>query len=96
MTRKQRKRNIICFRPPFSKNVATKIGRYFLNLIDKHFSRDHKFHKIFNRKNKKVSYSCMQNIRSAINSHNRFFTHLLATKVEHVIVLQTALYMKNA
>ena len=32
--------------PPFSKNVATRIGRYFLNLIEKHFPRDHKFHKI--------------------------------------------------
>ena len=29
-TSKQRKRNIIWFNPPFSKNVATKIGRYFL------------------------------------------------------------------
>ena len=32
--------------PPFSKNVATRIGRYFLNLIEKHFPPDHKFHKI--------------------------------------------------
>ena len=54
-TGKQRKRNIIWFNPPFSKNVATKIGRYFLNLVDKHFPRDHKFHKIFNRNNIKVS-----------------------------------------
>ena len=45
-TSKQRKRNIIWFNPPFSKNVATKTGRYFLSLIDKHFPRNHKFHKI--------------------------------------------------
>ena len=74
-TGKQRKRNIIWFNPPFSKNVATKIGRYFLNLVDKHFPRDHKFHKIFNRNNIKVSYSCMPNIKSAINSHNRKILH---------------------
>ena len=36
-TSKQRNRNIVWFNPPFSKNVATKIGRYFLNLIDKCF-----------------------------------------------------------
>ena len=52
-------------------SVATKIGRYFLNLIDNHFPRDHKFHKTFNRNNTKVSYSCIPNIKSPINSHNR-------------------------
>ena len=66
-TSKQRKRNIIWFNPPFSKNVATKIGTYFLKLIFKHFPRDHKFHKIFNRNNIKVSYNCMPNIKSAVS-----------------------------
>ena len=32
------------FNLSFSENVATKIGRYFLNLIDKHFPGDLKFH----------------------------------------------------
>ena len=36
-TSKQQKINIIWSNPPFSKNIATKIGRYFLNLIGKHF-----------------------------------------------------------
>ena len=54
-TGKQWKRNIIWFNPPFSTNVTTKIGRYFLNLVDKHSPRDHKFHKILNRSNIKVS-----------------------------------------
>ena len=70
-TSKQRKRNIIWLNPRFSKKVATKIGRYFLNLIDNHFPRDHKLHKMFNRNNTKVSYSCIPNIKSPINSHNR-------------------------
>ena len=100
-TSKQRKRNIIWFNPPFSKNVATKIGRYFLNLIDKDFSQDHKFHKIFNRNNIKVSYSCMPNIKSAINSHNRKILHSPVSNQSRLIVLivlikQTALYKKNA
>ena len=42
---RKRNRNIIWFNLPFSKNVATKIGRYFLNLLNKHFPQDHKFHK---------------------------------------------------
>ena len=74
-TSKQQKRNIIWFNPLFSKNVATKIGRYFLNPIDKHFSRDHKFHKTFNRNNIKVSYSCLPNIKSTIKSHNNKIFH---------------------
>ena len=63
------------FNPPFSKNVATKIRRYFLNLSDKHFPQDRKFHKIFDRNNIKVSYSYMPNFQLAINSHNRKFLH---------------------
>ena len=43
----------------------------FLNLIDQQFPQDRKFHKIFNRNNMKVSYSCMQNVKSAISSHKR-------------------------
>ena len=33
----QRKRQIIWFNPPYSKNVTTKVGTFFLSLIDKHF-----------------------------------------------------------
>ena len=68
---KHRKRNIIWFNPPYNKNVATKIGRKFLQLIDKHFPRHHKFYKLFNRNNIKVSYSCTKNIKSVIQSHNK-------------------------
>ena len=75
MTSKQRRRNIIWFNPPSSKNEARKIGRYFLKLIYKDFPRDHQFHKSFNRNNIKLSYSCMPNSKSAINSHNRKILH---------------------
>ena len=54
---KNRKRNIIWFNPPYSKNVVTKVGHYLLKLLDKHFPRHHKLHKIFNRNTVKVSYS---------------------------------------
>ena len=65
-----RKRQIIWFNPPFNKNVTTKIGKYFLNLIDKHFPPNHRLHKIFNRNNVKISYSCTKNVKSIINNHN--------------------------
>ena len=65
-----RNRNVIWYDPPISRNVTTNIGRLFLNLIDKHFPQSNKLHKIFNRNTLKVSYSCMDNIKSLINKHN--------------------------
>ena len=59
---------LIRWRP---KNVTTKIGQRFLTLIDKHIPKNHKLHKIFNRNTIKISYSCMPNIKSIINSHNK-------------------------
>ena len=52
-------------------NVSTNLGRYFLNLIKKHFPPHYKFSKIFNRSNMQVSYSCMPNIKSSINMHKK-------------------------
>ena len=91
------KRNIIRFKPPFSKNEATKIERYFLNLVDKHFPRDHKFY-IFNRNNIKVTVACRILNWPSTHTTEKSFTHLLTAKVEHVTALrkQTALYKKNA
>ena len=67
----KRKRNIIWFNPPYSQSVVTNIGKYFLNLIDKHFPRHHKYRKLFNRNTLKMSYSCMMNVGNHINLHNR-------------------------
>ena len=66
-----RKRQIIWFNPSYSKNFTTKAGTFFLSLIDKHFPPHHKLHKIFNRNNIKISYSCLPNIKSIINALNR-------------------------
>ena len=67
----ERKKQIIWFNPSYSKNITTKVGKYFLSLIDKHFPQHHKLHKLFNRNNVKISYSCLPNIKSIINRHNR-------------------------
>ena len=68
---RQRKRNILWFNPLFSKSAVTKIGKTFVRLIDKHFPPHHKLHKLFNRNNVKISYSCMPNVKSIINKHNK-------------------------
>ena len=55
----------------FSKNVSTNIGHKFLSLVDKHFPKDHKLRKIFNRNIIKISYSCMNNTKQIIDNHNK-------------------------
>ncbi len=40
-----------------------------LYVIDKHFPPNHKLHKIFNRNTVKISYSCMNNVKSIISTH---------------------------
>ena len=55
----------------FSKNVNTNIGHRFLSLVDKHFHKDHKLRKIFNRNTIKISYSCMSNTKRIIDNHNK-------------------------
>ena len=66
---KNRKRNIQ-FNPSFSKNISNSIDKYFLLLIQKHFP-NHKYHKLLSKNNVKISYSCIANIKSMINIHNK-------------------------
>ena len=68
---RKRSRNIIWFNPPFSQNVQTNVAKSFLHLIDKHFPKSSKLHKIFNRNNLKVSYSCTTNNANIIKSRNQ-------------------------
>ena len=69
--KRKRARNIIWYNPPYSMNVKTNIGKTFLKLISRNFPKGHKLYKIFNRNNMKLSYSCMPNIASIIQSHNK-------------------------
>ena len=70
-SKRNRHRNVIWFNPPYSKNVETNVGKRFLKLLDDHFPKNHKLHKIFNRKNVKVSYGCVDNIAQIIEKHNK-------------------------
>ena len=56
--KRNRKRKIVWFNPPFSKNVKTNIGAKFLSIVDKHF-KNTTLGKYFNRRTIKISYSCM-------------------------------------
>ena len=51
------------------------ILRILLYLLDKHFGRNQKYHKIFNRNNDKIRYSCIDNIKNIISSHNKEITN---------------------
>ena len=54
----------------FNLKTETKIGKLFLNLLDKHFPSHNKLHRLFNRSNVKSSYSCMPNMNSYTYMHN--------------------------
>ena len=57
--------------PHIVKMLPQKYENFFLSLIDKHFPPHHKLHKLFNQNNVKINYSCLPNIKSIINAHNR-------------------------
>ena len=69
--KRQRKRNIIYFQPPYSATVRTPIGKLFLKLVKKHFSKKSPLHKILSHRTLKLSYSCLPNVKSAITGNNR-------------------------
>ena len=73
VTRKKRarKKKVIYFCPPYSKDVKTNIGARFLKLIDKHFPKGSELSKIINRNSMKVGYSCLRNMKKHIDIHNR-------------------------
>ena len=43
----------------------------FLNLLDKHFHKENKLNKIFNRNSVKLSHNCTKNKEHTIKSHGR-------------------------
>ena len=71
---KNRSRKITWFNPPYSKDVETNVAKTLLNLVAKHFTREHPYHKLFNRNNVKVSYGCLENMGKIITRHNREIT----------------------
>ena len=69
-TSRKRRRRIVWYNPPFSKNVATNIGREFFKLLQLHFPKQHPFHCFFNKNTVKLSYSCTTNMDNIVKAHN--------------------------
>ena len=68
--KRNRALNILWFNLPDSQNVKTNIRKTFLRTLKKHFPRDHKLYKIFNRNALKLSYSYMSSMSRVIKEHN--------------------------
>ena len=48
-TKIARTRHIVWYSTPYNKALKTNVGRKFLELIDRHFSKSNPLSKIFNR-----------------------------------------------
>ena len=68
--KRQRRRQVTWFNPPFSHNVKTPIGSKFLRLLDYHIPKGHPLHPIINRNTVKISYRCLPNMAKIISKHN--------------------------
>ena len=64
------KRQIIWFNLPYSANLKTNVGKVFMRIGDEYFLHLHKYYKLFNRNNIKLSYSCMPGMNNVIQKHN--------------------------
>ena len=62
--KKQRKRKVTWFNPPFAANLSNDLGRKFLQLIEKHFRKESPLSKILNKHTVKLSYSYAQHARN--------------------------------
>ena len=69
-TTRTRKRNIVWFNPPYSRSVATNIGKESFDLLRFHFPKQNPVHRLFNINTLKLSYSCTMNMDAIIKAHN--------------------------
>ena len=69
--KRNRKRKIMYFNPPFSPCVQTNITRIFNSLLTKYFKKGTLMGKLFNSNNCKISYSTMPNLKQFISGHNK-------------------------
>jgi len=68
--KRNRKRKIIWFNPPFNHDVKTNVGYEFLKIVKECFPPGHKLHKILNKNTIKISYSTMPNMDQIMSNHN--------------------------
>ena len=70
-SKRKRRRKILWFNPPYNESVTNCIEKEFYQLLDRHFPRHHHYYSLFNRHNVRLSYSCTQNMKAVISSHNK-------------------------
>ena len=68
--RRNRRRRVTYFNPPFSLNVETNVGKEFLTII-KSFPKNNVLSPIINTNTIKVSYRTLQNMGGEISRHNK-------------------------
>ena len=68
--RRNRRRRVTYFNPPFSLNVETNVGKEFLSII-KSFPKNNVLSPIINTNTIKVSYRTLQNMGGEISRHNK-------------------------
>ena len=79
---KQESTNLRCSTPPppfFNINVATNVAKTFLTLFDKHFPKDKRLSKIFNKNSIKISQSCLPISKCTISINNNRLLQLYLT-----------------
>ena len=69
--KRNRKRKIMYFNPPYNPCVQSNITRIFNSLLEKHFKKGTLMGKLFNNNNCKISYSTMPNLKQFISGHNK-------------------------
>ena len=69
--KKNRPRKITWFNPPFNHCVKSNVGKQFKQLVETHFPKYHRYNKLFNKNNLKLSYCSITNISQIISSHNK-------------------------
>ena len=69
--KKKEKKTVLNFNDPFCKSVAVRVGKCFLSIVDKNFTKDHPYSEVFNMKTFKIPYSSMKNMKLQIMAHNR-------------------------
>ena len=77
---RNRKRNILWYKPPFNLSVKSNIASDFLKLLDRSFLHGHPLRKLLNRNTVKVSYSCNPNMEKIITSRNSKLLSLMSRK----------------
>ena len=51
--------------------MKTNVGREFLKIVNESFPKGHALQQIFNKNTLKLSYSCMPNMKSTVDAHNK-------------------------